>query len=150
MDAALQRAARGDGVEELLRLPWFAAAVAKLKHRHAGGEPSFHEKLKWLVEYGKAPDKEKVEKTFNEGTYTFHIGTFWNTLLRSAPKPETLLIIGPHKWITDAVAARRALRAKKATGLGRVPVDVQVGWLIEHGQKPVKKRETLEKTHGGL
>ena len=124
-------------MEELLRLPWFAAALAKLKHRRAGGEPSYGEKLKWLVEYGKVPDKlEKVEKTFNEGTYTFHIGTFWNTLLRSAPKPETLLIIGPHKWITDAVAARRALRAKKATGLGRVPIDVQVGWLRGKGYKP--------------
>ena len=137
-------------MEELLRLPWFAAAVAKLKHRHAGGEPSYGEKLKWLVEYGNAPDQsEKVEKTLNEGTYSFLIGRFWNRLLGSTPKPETLVIIGPHKWITDALAARRALRAKKAAGLGRVPLDVRVGWLIEHG-KPVKRSETLEKSHGGL
>jgi hypothetical protein len=31
-----------------------------------------------------------------------------------------LVIIGPHKWITDAIAARRALRVKKAAAVGRV------------------------------
>ena len=149
MRNALQKAARGEAEEKFLRLPWFAAALAKLKYRRAGGEPSYGEKLKWLLEYGKVPDQSvKVKKPFNEGTYTFHIKTFWDTLLRRAPKPETLVIIGQHKWITDALAARRALCAKKATGLGRVPLDVQVGWLIEYG-KPVKQSETLEKSHGG-
>jgi hypothetical protein len=108
---ALQRAARGACVkEELLRLPWFAAALAKLKHRHAGGEPSYSEKLKWLVEYGKAPERQsgRLEKPFNGGTFTFPFATFWNSLLKSDPKPETLVIIGPHKWITDAVKERRA------------------------------------------
>jgi hypothetical protein len=43
---ALQRAAWGEGEEALLWLPWFAAALAKLKQRHAGGEPSYGRKLK--------------------------------------------------------------------------------------------------------
>jgi hypothetical protein len=53
---ALHLAAQGEGEKKLLQLPWFAAALAKLKHRHAGGEPSYTQKLNWLVEHGKAPD----------------------------------------------------------------------------------------------
>jgi hypothetical protein len=43
---------------------------------------------------------------------------------------------------------RKAPRTKKAAGLGKVPLDIRVGWLIEHGHRPAWI-DTVEQSHGG-
>jgi hypothetical protein len=148
-----ERPMAADG--KLQELEWFAARVKSLKtrplERHAG-VPSYDQKLQWMIEFGRPTRKgETIEKPFRDGTCTFMVGPFWSHLLERGAKdaltPRSLGIIGAHRWILEAIDARKALQSRKGAGLGTVPLDVRIDWLVAFSRKPTRV-EVIEKSYG--
>lgn len=147
VDSALQ--ARGEGKYQLLKqVKWFTDALEALDSKRED-EPDMKTKLEWLKEYGKVPHfRHTLTKTYNDKPYQFTIGRFWDTVLTRAAAGKAsdleIELLQGAKWYDDAVKKRKSQRETRT--LGRVPLDIQVGWLCELRAKPIRK-EQLTRTY---
>jgi superfamily II DNA or RNA helicase len=152
VNGALQNTTRGSGAyKALLKVKWFADALADLERAKANPEPPEKQKIAWLIEHGKkhSHNTAPLEKQFEGRTYQFKIADFWSKIVIKAAGGKASAarkVLEQHAWYTDAVKKLQAKRSKNS--LGNVPVDQQIEWLVELGRKPTGN-ETIPEEYIG-